>query len=848
MNKVLTLLLPLFTVAFVSAFGQERPRPDFMLENGGVRVLWQRSEQEWKISKVQVRSDGGWMEMDAPCGEYTLLYSTDSPSRAPASVIRTSTGIDFPEPVYHYLQKIWQEATGPVPMNTAGRAFHFFPGKAVHSGEKALHFEGETSVARVISEWQPDPLYPGDIVVRQTLVATATGYFSLASPALITVEDRNMAWATVPGYFQGDEVQHDFVSAYAYGQGVPDKPVIYRERCASTLCPIVSTKKGLSIGVIPGPGLGRDPWEKDANTHQEWRLGLSHRDRRGRLSPVIFYPVLGGPASYLRAGDSLCYTFRYSLSGGDWYGLERHAIEDIYRFRDSLTLRRNRQSLTRRMERMERYLSDPPTAMWHVEDYQGMKIGAQSYLGGVVGSDRDAMKNSDYGAMWMVAAISGNHWFRDSILPYARNFKLAQQQTSPGFFKGAAVGQYYLAKKKQFVEEWGAFVEPVSLTYYTLLDLGNILLFQPGDRVLRERLRLGAELLLRWQRPDGSWELAYDRETQQPLFRDLGDYRPTFYGLLVAYRILGDKRYLNAARRGAEWLIGHAVQKGCFTGVCGDSRYAPDFATAQIAQALLDLYELTGEEDYKQAAIRTGRIYVSSIYTQPIASRQWKIVKGVARQDWEISQSGLNFEHGGIIGSANVNGPILLCSHAGLFVRLFGLTHDSLFLEMARAAAIGRDAFVDSATSVASYYWNAMNKGAGPYPHHAWWQIGWITDYLLAEAQLRSGGKIVFPRGFITPKVGPHESYGFAAGRIYGKPARLIAREGLAEADNPNVETITALSEDRRKMFIILLNDVGSEERTRLQLGIPGVAGLLKILSPYGIDVVTVDMPKASKK
>ncbi|WP_431210115.1 hypothetical protein ACQ86N_29195 [Puia sp. P3] len=60
-----------------------------------------------------------------------------------------------------------------------------------------------------------------------------------------------------------------------------------------------------------------------------------------------------------------------------------------------------------------------------------------------------------------------------------------------------------------------------------------------------------------------------------------------------------------------------------------------------------------------------------------------------------------------------MNGPIALCSHAGLFIRLAGLTHDDLFAEMARAAAIGRDGFVDSATSVASYYWNTMNRGRG---------------------------------------------------------------------------------------------------------------------------------------
>ena len=91
----------------------------------------------------------------------------------------------------------------------------------------------------------------------------------------------------------------------------------------------------------------------------------------------------------------------------------------------------------------------------------------------------------------------------------------------------------------------------------------------------------------------------------------------------------------------------------------------------------------------------------------------------------------MSFEHGGTFGSANIHGPILLASHAGLFVRMFALTGDSLFINMARAAAWGRDAFVDSATSVASYYWNAMNRGSGPYPHHAWWQVGWLTDYLL---------------------------------------------------------------------------------------------------------------------
>jgi hypothetical protein len=200
-------------------------------------------------------------------------------------------------------------------------------------------------------------------------------------------------------------------------------------------------------------------------------------------------------------------------------------------------------------------------------------------------------------------------------------------------------------------------------------------------------------------------------------------------------------------------------------------------------------------------------------------------VKRAAR---EISQAGLSFEHGGILGSANHHGPILLASHAGMFIRMFSITKDSLFLTMSRAAAWGRDAFVDQKTGVASYYWDAMDKGAGPFPHHAWWQIGWIMDYLLSEVNLRSQGQISFPRGFITPKVGPHQTYGFTPGKVYGTTASLILREGLVKAESPYVEYVTALNADQRKCFVVLMNNSEQSLKTEVLLNpgeIPGAAG-----------------------
>ena len=102
-----------------------------------------------------------------------------------------------------------------------------------------------------------------------------------------------------------------------------------------------------------------------------------------------------------------------------------------------------------------------------------------------------------------------------------------------------------------------------------------------------------------------------------------------------------------------------------------------------------------------------------------------------------------------------------------------------------------------------------MNKGAGPFPHHAWWQIGWITDYLLSEASLRSRGGIAFPRGFFTPKVGPHACYGFAPGKIFGEGAEL--GWGAVPTGHPAADCVVARAVGHDRIFLVLLNERGTD-------------------------------------
>lgn len=99
------------------------------------------------------------------------------------------------------------------------------------------------------------------------------------------------------------------------------------------------------------------------------------------------------------------------------------------------------------------------------------------------------------------------------------------------------------------------------------------------------------------------------------------------------------------------------------------------------------------------------------------------------------------------------------------------------------------------------------------FPWHAYWQIGWIVDYLISEAGLRSGDKISFPYGYMTPKVGPHVTYGFAPGNVYGRKANLIFRPDMVKCDNPEIEFLTAISEKGDKMYLIAMSQSNDAQK-----------------------------------
>ncbi len=824
-------------VALLSAYavtGQQK----ISLANDRVKLEWAKSSEGWKLLVCAGAAGNTFLPFGEASGLYTMISSKTKPSDTALQVVDNGKALAFPEKNFKYVYPDFQRAISAVPMNRAGEHISFYPASAEKRGDSIV-FKQVNKEGVLAAIWKLDKKYSSDILVQLRFTAAEDGYYSLSSPALSTVTEQKLDWATVPGYFQGNYIQSSFPLAYTYAQGLPAYPVLCRESTITTMASIMSDKNGLTMAVIPTPGQDRNAYAKDAVTHfSSWKIALSHMNAAAQLTPTAYHPVLGEEGSFLKKGQSTEFSIRITLEKADWYQVYKHAVYDIYQLRHLYTLQENTQSLSERLMKQYAYVLDDKTAFWNKEKYKGREIMAQSYLGGVAGADKDAMKNSDIGAVWMLSKLTSDSQLYQNRIPYIRNFKI-MQQTTEGFFKGAVAGQYYLAKKKEFTEEWGNHFEPVAVTYYTMMDLGNILLFEKDNKELKELLRNGAERLLEWQHPAGNWDLAYDRDTKRPIYNDLQDLRPTFYGLIIAYQILKEKKYLDAAIKGAKWLIKNGTEKGAFVGVCGDARFVNDFATIQCAGAFLSLFEITKDKRYLDAAITTAKIYTTSIYTHPIPGTEVKTLKNQQYQDWQLSQVGLNFEHGGTMGSAVKAGPILLTSHCSFFLKMFQVTKDSLFLDLARMGALGKDAFVNKSTGVASYYWNRFDEGPGVFPHHGWWQIGWIYDYLVAEAELRSGGKISFPRGFMTPKVGPHKPVGFEPGLINGVKADLVIRKGLVQIDNPNIDYITALSENGKDLYIILLNS--QDRKNKLNISID--PGMVKFRSSVKKQTKTMTLP-----
>ncbi|MFM7182168.1 MAG: hypothetical protein ACKO2G_11985, partial [Verrucomicrobiales bacterium] len=307
---------------------------------------------------------------------------------------------------------------------------------------------------------------------------------------------------------------------------------------------------------------------------------------------------------------------------------------------------------------------------------------------------------------------------------------------------------------------------------------------------------------------------------------------------MALYRVTGEKEFLDFAKRDADRYIEERVNKPAkdFKDPEGGAMFFWTEINPRFS-LLLEMYEMTGEKHYLEAAHTSARRFSQSVWMCPAipdqsitvnqggyAPHYWYL-KGKKHdrmkapeesvRAWRLSEIGLTSESS---STSTGHRAIFMANHAPWLMRIGHLTGDRFLMDIARSAVIGRY------RNFPGYH---MNTGrttvyeAADYPlkahkelgfnsmhyNHIWPMMSILVDYLVTDAFARSDGQINFPSQYIEGYAYMQAKfYGNMAGRFYeAKDAVLWMPKGLLQIDNPEINYIAARSPNA--LHLALMNE-----------------------------------------
>ncbi len=540
-------------------------------------------------------------------------------------------------------------------------------------------------------------------------------------------------------------------------------------------------------------------------------MGFTLRNYSNEFQPVAFAPVMGMPDSGMKAGETLKRKFVIGIRAGKWNDALLYVSDHVYKVCDYR--KQEGVSLTDAMFNIWDLMKNTEYGGWDESlkgfyDIEGDPGTAPTVVhsaplaivaASVLSDDEDFYLTRALPTIEYTLSRSGYRWAVD-LVPTSYNKTLETLKLNP-------------------------FRSQFTTAYYEGLD-----------RLLGDLNPWLEEIAL----PDGD-------------IRQTKGYSAPFVSYveqLSAYRMTGDEKWLQRALSTADRYMGIHIYN------------PPAAASGQMAfynaniyapwWNLLDLYEITGESKYMDAAKYGAASTIAGVRSFPAVhdslqtihpgghfegnTTMWwkgreKFRLGFPRQagdapekqvpQWLVSPVGLGFEQPGtyfLRQEGKQVRPVFMSNWAPHLLRLYQYTGDEIYQTYARNAVIGRFRNYPGyyATGYTDITVSADFPYRGPdvssiYYHHIPPHLAFTQDYLITECIQRSGGNVTFPysiqEGFVwfTNRI-----YGGGAGRIFSdRNARLLMRRGLVSVDNPEVNYVTAVSD---KNFWILLSNESSAD------------------------------------
>jgi hypothetical protein len=633
-------------------------------------------------------------------------------------------------------------------------------------------------------------LPPGDAdpKLSWTLVARRESWFSVGFAGAPAADPREIDWLWQPLIWQEKRF--------------PRLPFLSVESMGGLPCTLV-TQRGVTVAVAADPA--ESPFRLP--TVRNCRFGVAVRNNQGQAQPQLFAPVLGRADSWLDEGESTSFSAHLIVRAGDWYDTFTHVARRLYGFRD---LRDNSIGLCLNdtLHNMIDFAMDDRFSRWNEE------LKGYDYTTDVP----DSIKNVSALHPLSIALLTDREdVFRRRGLPMLE-YLLSRQR--------------YLYGLREDVKGQGAS----HLLRGPACDVGDLAALYnfTGNRttVLRQLV-----------------QDRYDKGRQ--FVPDLAGESASFPHLLALYRVTGDKAALERAKAAADAYIHRRIDtpqtdlSDAYPERGGQfwSEWGPRW------HMLYDLYRETGEKRYLDAAAKGARLYSQycwffpvipdgdvtvnpgnkvGIYEHPLGANppQPMTIPQESIPAWRVSQIGLAPE---ATNTYTGNPCVFLTTHAPDMLRLAQETSDPFLHDVARWAAVGRYGNYPG-YDINGEFSTVYEKADYPlrpfteltynqmYYNHVWVQIAMLADYLISDAATRSKGQIDFPSRFSPGYVYLQTRvYGDRPGRFYGDDnVRLYMPRGLLKVDSPQVNYVTAYGNGN--LYVALMNQSARPVTAALQI------------------------------
>ncbi|WP_343702759.1 hypothetical protein [Chitinophaga sp.] len=503
------------------------------------------------------------------------------------------------------------------------------------------------------------------------------------------------------------------------------------------------------------------------------QFGIALVNERGQVQPQLYAPIPGGYGSQMKQGDVFDFSLQLVTEPQDITHTYQHIAEKIFGFRN---YRRNDiASLNTVLDNMTAYAMTDYA--WFIDSLKGF-----AYSTDVPG----AVKNVSSLNPLELALVRD-----DSVMFEKRAYPLAE----------------FMLSREKF-----------------LFSLDSLQKIQSPSRKLKGPVAPLSELAALYNvfgRTNRFYLQMMEREYRGNRVRnlDVKEKGNNWINAMHLYKATGDTAYLAAARKMANEYLArrvHQPQTAFNDPFAGSFFFWPAFTNRWIE--LSQLYEITGDTAYLNAAVQGARQYTMFTWMAPAipdsmvtvnkggkAPMYWYLrSKGHAQMyypeekapAWRLSETGLTPESS---GTSTGHRGIFMTNFAPWMLRIGYYAKDTFLLNVAKAAVIGRY------RNFPGYHINTERTTAyekADFPLHAHKEqsvnsfhynhilpmASMLIDYLVTDAVVRSRGQISFPAEYMEGYAYlQNYMYGSRPGTMYGvkdvqlwMPARLLAT-GSAE-------------------------------------------------------------------